>query len=98
MSQQFYSEEFTQEKWKTCSQRDSHLNVLNRFIQNSQKLEKTQKSVHLGMDKPTMERSYIVVKRNELLTLTTTLMNLKSVTLRERIQKQKPKYYLIPLV
>ena len=41
---------------------------------------------------------YLVLKRKEILTYTTTCMKLENIMLSEISQSQKDKYYMIPLI
>ena len=71
------------------------------IIHNSQKMESTQVSINGWINKMrymhTME-CYSAVKRKEILTHTTTWMNLEDMMLSEINQSQKDKYCMIPLI
>lgn len=52
------------------------------------------------MDKPIYIQGILLChkKKNEVLTYATTWMDLKNIMLSEISQKQKQKYYIIPLI
>ena len=83
------------------------INVYSSIIHRSQKMETTQTSIDRWMDKQNWYIQYNAIlfslkkewkeKKNEILTYATTWMNLEDTMLGEISQKQKDKYYMIPL-